>query len=82
VVPQAAVMPMDNQVFVFVVDARGRVRKEAVRVLARSPRFPNVAVAGNLEPGDRVVLMPMGLETGQSVRTAAREEDKAAGAGR
>jgi len=79
-VPSTALMPMGNQVFVFAVDANDWVRREAVTVSARSPRSPVVAVAGNLAAGDRVVLMPMGLRAGQSVRTAPATRDQAAGA--
>lgn len=73
VVPRAALMPMDNRTFVFVVGAGDALRREAVIVLAQSPRQPVVAVAGHLRPGERVVLMPMGLRTGETVRPRPAE---------
>jgi HlyD family secretion protein len=68
-VPRAALMQMSNETFVFVVREGGVLRREPVTVLAQSPRRPMVAVAGNLQPHERVVLMPMGLSPGEVVRT-------------
>lgn len=67
-VPQAALMPMGTEMFVWLVDANDKLRRERVAVLARSPRMPMVAVSGALQPKDRVVLMPMGLHPGETVR--------------
>lgn len=71
IVPRAAVMPMGKGKFVFVVDAGNVLRREAVVVLAESPRRPMVAIAGGLHNGDRVVLMPMGRKAGERVRPQA-----------
>lgn len=68
VVPRMAFMPMDNDIFIFVVGAENKLRREPLTVLAKSPRMATVAVAGNLQLGDRVVLMPMGLRPGQAIR--------------
>jgi RND family efflux transporter MFP subunit len=68
IVPGAAIMPMGNSKFVFVVGPGNVLRREAVTVLADSPRRPMVAVAGKLRSGDRVVLMPMGRKAGERVR--------------
>jgi len=77
IVPRTALMPMANKVFVFVVGADDKIRREPLTVLAKSPRTPTVAVAGNLQPDDRVVLMPMGLRPGQAIRPALVEEGHA-----
>ncbi|MDT8835842.1 efflux RND transporter periplasmic adaptor subunit [Paraburkholderia fungorum] len=71
IVPRAAVMPMGKGKFVFVVDAGNVLRREAVVVLAESPRRPMVAIAGGLHNGDRMVLMPMGRKAGERVRPQA-----------
>ncbi len=69
VVPQMALMPMGNDLFVWVVGADHALRRVRVTVTARSPRSSKVAVAGDdLHAGDRVVLMPMGLRPGEAVR--------------
>jgi HlyD family secretion protein len=73
-VPRAALMPMDERMFVFVVGADDVLRREPVDVLADSPRRPIVAVAGNLRPQERVVLMPMGLAAGDTVRPRPQEK--------
>jgi len=44
------------------------IASEFTIVEAGSPRRPMVAVAGRLRPGERVVLMPMGLAAGETVR--------------
>ncbi|MDA8252847.1 MAG: efflux RND transporter periplasmic adaptor subunit [Rhodospirillales bacterium] len=72
-VPRAALLPMDNRVFVFVVGTGNKLRREAITVLAQSPRLPMVAVAGKLRPGELVVLMPMGLHDGETVRPRPAE---------
>lgn len=79
VVPQTALMPMGNDMFIWVVDANDKLRRERVTVSARSPRKPMVAVAGNLQPGDRVVLMPMGLQPGKTVRPVLVEMEQMMG---
>lgn len=66
--PRAALMPMSNKNFVFVVEPKNTIRREEVAVVADSPRAPTVAIAGNVQTGDRVVLMPMGLRPGQAIR--------------
>ncbi|MDA8252486.1 MAG: efflux RND transporter periplasmic adaptor subunit [Rhodospirillales bacterium] len=68
IVPRMALMPMGNKTFVFVVGAGDVLRRESVTVQAESPRRPMVAVAGKVRPGERVVLMPMGLAAGETVR--------------
>lgn len=68
IVPRAALMPMDDKRFVFVVGADNKLRREPVTVVAETPRRPMVAVSGHLKPHDRVVLMPMGLKDGEAVR--------------
>lgn len=69
VVPQMALMPMGNDLFVWVVGADHTLRRVRVSVSARSPRSSKVAVSGDdLHAGDRVVLMPMGLKPGEAVR--------------
>jgi RND family efflux transporter MFP subunit len=77
VVPRASLMPMDNRTFVFVVGEDDVLRQEVVTVLAESPRRPTVAVAGNLQPKERVVLMPMGLTAGETVRPRPVEKKQA-----
>lgn len=76
VVPGTAFMPMEDKIFIFVVGAEGKIRQEPMTVLARSARTPAVAVAGNLRPGDRVVLMPMGLKPGETVRPVRMKEEQ------
>jgi len=69
VVPQMALMPMGNDLFVWVVGADHTLHRVRVTAIARSPRSSKVAVAGDdLHAGDRVVLMPMGLRPGETVR--------------
>ncbi|MBS0420977.1 MAG: efflux RND transporter periplasmic adaptor subunit [Proteobacteria bacterium] len=67
-VPRAALMPMGVKKFVFILGPGERIRREPVTILAESPRRPVVAVSGALQPHERVVLMPMGLSSGQFVR--------------
>lgn len=68
IVPRAALMPMNDKTFVFVVGADNELHREPITVLAESPRRPLVAISGNLKPHERVVLMPMGLKPGETVR--------------
>lgn len=68
ILPRAALMPMTNKYFVFVIEPKNKIRREEVTVVADSPRAPTVAIAGNIRTGDRVVLMPMGLRPGQRIR--------------
>jgi len=67
-VPRTVVMSMEEGMSVFVVGADDVVRRETVTVLAESPRRVLIAVAGNLRVHERVVLMPMGLRGGETVR--------------
>jgi len=80
IVPQTALMPMDNQLFVWTVSADDTLRRERVAVLARSPRMPAVAIAGPLRAGERVVLMPMGLRPGEKIHPVAMKTGHAMGA--
>lgn len=70
VVPKAAVMPSGDDRFVFAADAEGKARRVQVKPGATSPRLAEVAVTGQLEAGDRVILRPMGLNGGEAVRAA------------
>lgn len=67
-VPAPAIMRMMGRSFVFTVDAHDVVHRRTVRILARSPREPLVAVAAPLQPRELVVLMPMGVRSGMRVR--------------
>ena len=80
IVPQTALMPMGNQLFVWTVGADDTLRRERVVVLARSPRMPAVAIAGPLRAGERVVLMPMGLRPGEKIHPVAMATGHAMGA--
>lgn len=79
VVPRMALLPMGERTFVFVVSAENVVRQEPIRIVASSPRSSLVAVSGALKPGDRVVLMPMGLQSGKTVRASIVKEQPASG---
>lgn len=68
IVPQSALMPMGNDVFVWVVGKHNKLHRERVKVIARSPRITTVAITGRLRQGDHVVLMPRGLKPGETVR--------------
>jgi HlyD family secretion protein len=68
VVPKPAVAPFGNDRFVFVADPDGKVRRIKVELGATSPRVPVVAVTGELQPRDQVILNPMGLKGGEHVR--------------
>ncbi len=70
VVPSSAVMQMGNQHVVLVAGANHKVRQVKVEVLASSPRQPFVAVKGDLNVGDQVLVKPMGIKPGQRVRVA------------
>jgi HlyD family secretion protein len=79
-VPKAAQVPMGRaDVVVWTVDAKNRLHPVPVQVTASSPRSSMVAVSGALREGDRVVLMPMGLHTGQKVRPMAAAPEQMAG---
>ena len=73
IVPRMALVRMGNRAFAFVVGAGDVLRREPVTLLAESPRRSMVAVAGKLRPGERVVLMPMGLAAGETVRPRLAE---------
>lgn len=68
VVPKAAVLPLGNDRFVFVAGPEGVVRRVKVEPGATSPRLPVVAVTGDLQAGDRVILRPVGIKGGETVR--------------
>lgn len=68
VVAKPALMPFGNDRFVFVAEPGGRVRRVQVRPGATNPRLPVVAVQGELEPDERVILRPIGLQGGETVR--------------
>ena len=74
IVPRAALMPMNDKIFVFVVGANNELHREPITLLADSPRRSMVAVSGNLNPHERVVLMPMGLKPGEAVRPMAKNQ--------
>lgn len=70
VIPQSAVMQMGNAHLVLVASANHRVRQAKVEILASSPRQPLVAVKGDLNAGDQVLVKPMGIKPGQRIRVA------------
>lgn len=74
-VPRAALIPMGNRKFVFAVGADNTLHRVAVKVLAQDPRSPTVAVLGDLQSGECVVLKPMGLRPGQKVRPISAQAD-------
>jgi RND family efflux transporter MFP subunit len=67
-VPKEAVVPDGDDRFVFVAGRDGRARRVKVELGATSPRLPVVAVTGDLVAGERVILMPMGIRSGERVR--------------
>lgn len=67
-IPQSAVMLMGNRRILFVAGSDHRVRQVEVEELARSPRSPLVAIGGNVQAGDWVLLKPMSVHPGQRVR--------------
>lgn len=75
-VPKAAILPAGNSQFVFVIGPHNRVRRVPVQPRAMSPRLPMVAVTGDLKPGDRVILRPMGLSGGETVRVTPAPADE------
>ncbi len=70
-VSRAALMPLGDRLVVFVVKNQNRVRRVNVEIIASSPRYPKVAIVGDIEEGDRVVLNPRGLEDGAVVNVTA-----------
>lgn len=68
VVPKPAVIPFGNDRFVFVAEEDGTVRRVKVVPGATSPRLPVVAVTGELTSGEKVILRPVGLKGGETVR--------------
>lgn len=68
VVPKAAVLPFGNDKFVFVAGPDGAVRRVKVEPGPTSPRVSVLAVAGELEAGEQVILRPIGLKGGETVR--------------
>jgi HlyD family secretion protein len=76
VVPSAAIMSMANRRFVLVVGINHKLRQVEVEPIAGSPRSPSVAVQGDLKPGEKVVLKPMGLKPGERVRVQAASSSK------
>lgn len=75
VVPKEALAPAGNDRFVFVADAGGKARRVKVHPGATSPRLPVVAVEGELREGERVILRPMGVQDGETVRVARASTD-------
>jgi HlyD family secretion protein len=71
VVPSAAIMQVANKHFVFAVGNDHKIKRVEVEPIASSPRSPLVAVQGDLKPGEQVVLKPMGLKPGETVRVQA-----------
>lgn len=71
VVPKPAVMPFGNDRFIFVAGPDGRVRKVRVELGATSPRLPVVAVTGGVRAGEQVILKPIGLKGGETVKVAS-----------
>ncbi|HVC91918.1 MAG TPA: efflux RND transporter periplasmic adaptor subunit [Acidobacteriaceae bacterium] len=71
VVPSAAIMTMANKHFVLAVGKDHKIRRVEVEPVASSPRSPLVAVQGDLKPDEQVVLKPIGLKPGQTVRVQA-----------
>ena len=69
-VPKAAVLPFGNDKFVFVAGSDGKVRRAKVELGPTSPRLPFVPVTGDLQVGERVILKPIGLQGGETVRVA------------
>lgn len=67
VVPKAAVLPFGNDRFVFVAQTDGTVRRVKVELGPTSPRLSIVAVTGELQVGERVILKPIGLQGGETV---------------
>lgn len=80
VIPQTALMPVGNDLFVWVVGAGDRLRRERVTVMARSPRASRAAVSGALRAGERVALRPMGLRPGETVRPVPATSNRPMGA--
>ncbi len=68
VVPKDAVMIEGGDRFIFVAGSEGRARRVKVELGATSPRLPVVAVTGDLNSGEQVISMPMGLKGGERVR--------------
>lgn len=81
VVPNTAILPMGNRQMVLVDGPNHKVRPARVEVVASSPRSPLVAVEGNLEPGNLVLVKPMGIRPGQKVRIAESRAPSADAAG-
>lgn len=69
-VPKAAVVPFGNDKFVFVAEPDGKVQRVKVKLGPTSPRLSIVAVTGELEVGELVILKPIGLQGGETVRVA------------
>lgn len=70
-VPAAAVMPMGNERMVLVAGTDNKVRGVIVSPVASSPRRPLLGVTpvkGELQPGDLVIAMPMGVKPGDKIR--------------
>ncbi len=78
-VPKAAVLPFGNDKFVFVAEPDGKVRRVKVEPGPTSPRFPVIAVTGELQVGERVVLKPIGLKGGETVRVTQASTDSSQG---
>lgn len=66
-IPKSAIVSVGNARFVFVIEAGDRIRKVKVTPEATSPRLPLISVAGDLQPGERIILNPRGLHGGAIV---------------
>jgi|GEM_PF-588216 len=77
VVPKTAVVSMGEARFVLVADANHRARQVKVASVATSPRSQVMAVIGELKAGEWVVTEPMGIKSGQKVRTTLTPAAKA-----
>jgi HlyD family secretion protein len=67
VVPKSSVMTMGDGPYVLVADSNNRVRRVNVETRATSPRSQVAAVAGDIKPGEWVLIQPMGIPPGKKV---------------
>jgi HlyD family secretion protein len=67
VVPKSSVMTMGDGQYVLVAGSNDRVRRVNVETRASSPRSQVTAVAGDIKPGEWVLIQPMGIQPGKKV---------------